>query len=81
MTTFGPQGLMNKTPNWALWMFRITFIITTATVGYLEATDLFNPEAKHEIMVFLKLFVDPIVYGISKLFGVKEDVPTQTDQQ
>lgn len=73
MTKFGPDQITKTTPKWALWMFRITFIITTTTIGYLEATDLLNAQTKHEVMIFLKLFVDPIVYGISKLFGVIEE--------
>lgn len=72
---FSKKALTTETPSWAKWMFRITFIITTAFVGWVAATNVFDQETKYEITLALKLLVDPIVYGLSKLFGVepKED--------
>lgn len=66
----GLSQIKKETPMWARWMFRITFLVTTAACTYFEATDLISDNAKHELLIFLKLFVDPIMYGISKLFGV-----------
>lgn len=63
---------MLPTPNWAKWMFRVTFILTTAMLGWMEATDLFTDATKHEVTIFLKLFLDPLVYGLSKMFGLAD---------
>lgn len=69
-TKFGVDQVKNETPLWAKWMFRITFIITTALIGWIAATNLFPQETKYEITIFLKLLVDPVVYMVSKLFGI-----------
>jgi hypothetical protein len=70
MAKFGITQVGNETPLWAKWMFRITFIITTALTGWIAATSLFPQETKYEITIFLKLFVDPVIYMVSKLFGI-----------
>jgi hypothetical protein len=75
-TKFGPSQISNETPAWAKWMFRITFIVTTALIGWIAATNLFPQNTKYEITLLLKLLIDPIVYGISKMFGVD---PKQED--
>lgn len=59
------------TPQWAKVAFRITFIITTAAVGYIAATNAIPQETKYEVTLILKLLVDPIVFGISKMFGIE----------
>lgn len=58
------------TPEWAKVAFRITFIITTAAVTYIAATNTIPKETKYELTLILKLLVDPIVFGISKMFGI-----------
>ncbi len=71
MTKFATkEAIISETPQWAKWMFRITFLVTTALCVYFEATSLISQEAKHELLIALKLLVDPIVFGISKMFGV-----------
>lgn len=74
-TKFGITQVGNETPTWAKWMFRVTFIVTTALTAWIAATNLFPQETKYEITLFLKLLADPVVYGVSKLFGInlKED--------
>jgi len=67
---FGPGQIVNNTPGWAKWMFRITFTITTAATGYIAATNAIPQESKYEITLLLKLLIDPIVFGVSKMFGV-----------
>ena len=74
-TKFGPGQITNKTPEWAKWMFRITFALTTSVVAWIAATHLMGTEAKYEITLALKLVIDPLMYSISKLFGVNEDAP------
>jgi len=69
--TFGPAQLTRKTPEWAKWMFRITFMLTTAATGYIAATNLLDEHTKYEVTLFLKLMLDPIVFGVSKMFGVE----------
>lgn len=74
-TKFGPNQLVSKTPEWAKWMFRITFVLTTSVVAWIAATHLMSIDAKYEITLFLKLIIDPLMYTVSKLFGIDEDNP------
>ncbi|MBW4362609.1 hypothetical protein [Flavobacterium taihuense] len=69
-TKFGVKQLKNTTPLWALWMFRITFLVTKIVVGYIAATNLLSPHAKYEVTLFLTLVVDPFAFGLSKMFGI-----------
>ena len=70
-TKFGPGQITTTTPMWAKLMFRITFILTTAVTGWVAATNIFPQETKYEITLALKLLIDPVVYGLSKMFGVQ----------
>lgn len=70
-TTFGIRHMKAPTPPWAKWMFRITFLITTAIAAWIAATNLFPQTTKYEITLFLKIVVDPIILGVSEMFGVK----------
>lgn len=77
-----PTAIKNESPKWAKWMFRVTFIVTTAITGYVAATNHFTDPVKYEITLVLKLLVDPIVFGISKMFGVdptKEEGPVDSN--
>lgn len=60
-------------PKWADWMFRIGFLLTTVLTGYLAATNLLTVEVKYEWTVLLKVVVDPLLWGLSKMWGVKVD--------
>jgi len=71
MAKFGTGQLTKETPKWAIWMFRITFMLTTAATGYIAATNLLPEHAKYEATLFLKLLIDPLVFGLSKMFGVE----------
>lgn len=76
------KAIMNESPKWARWMFRVTFIVTTAITGYVAATNHFTDSQKYEITLVLKLLIDPIVFGISKMFGVdpsKEEGPIDSN--
>lgn len=66
---FGFDQITVKTPTWAKWVFRIVFMITTAAVGWVAGTNLIDQSIKVELMLVLKL-IDPIVFGLSKMFGV-----------
>lgn len=70
-TIFG--AINSPTPQWATWMFRVVFLLTTVASGYLAATNLLSTEAKYEVTLVLKLVVDPLVYGLSKMFGIVVD--------
>lgn len=67
---FGFNQIKQNTPTWALWMFRITFLLTKIIVGYIAATNLLSPESKYEVTLFLTLLIDPLAFGLSKMFGV-----------
>ncbi len=65
-------SLTRKTPQWAIWMFRVTFALTTGATAYIAATNLIEPNAKYELTLLLKLIIDPLVFTVSKMFGLKE---------
>jgi len=67
---FGLDQLTNQTPKWAKWMFRVVFAVTTALTAWIAATNLFPQSTKYEITLALKLLIDPVVYALSKMFGV-----------
>lgn len=68
---FGISQVFANTPLWAKVMFRVTFILTTAICTWVAATNIFPQTSKYEITIFLKLLVDPLMYGISKMFGIQ----------
>jgi hypothetical protein len=71
-TTFlTKEAIASRTPVWASWMFKGTFLVTTAAIGYIAATNIIDQQTKYEVTIFLKLFVDPIVFGFSRLFGIE----------
>lgn len=74
--SFGFDQITVKTPTWAKWVFRIVFMLTTAAVGWVAGTTLIQQNLKVELMLILKL-IDPIVFGLSKMFGVNIE---KTDQ-
>jgi hypothetical protein len=67
--SFGFDQISVKTPKWAKWTFRIVFMLTTAAAGWVAGTNLIDQSLKVEIMLVFKL-IDPIVFGLSKMFGV-----------
>lgn len=69
-TKFGVKQIKNPTPVWALWMFRIVFLLNKIIIGYLAATNLLSPDVKYEVTVFLAIVVDPFAFGLSKMFGI-----------
>ena len=71
MTKFGVTQIGSDTPKWATWMFRITFLLTTVVTGWIAATNIFPEGVKYEVTLFLKLFLDPLIWGLSKMFGIE----------
>lgn len=71
---FSQKALQTRTPTWAKNMFRITFLITKIVVGYIAATNLLSPDTKYEVTLVLTLVVDPLAWGLSKMFGVEADI-------
>ena len=72
--SFLNNGALNApSPFWAKVMFRVTFASTTAAIGWIAATNLISPEVKYEVTLLLKLIIDPIVYVVSKCFGVTRE--------
>ena len=76
-TVFG--ALNSPTPAWATWMFRVFLGLTTAAAVWVSGTNLIDPALKNEIVLILKV-LDPIVFMVSKLFGlVPTDVPADSE--
>jgi len=69
-TMFGFSGFTLPTPKWANAAFDVYLIITTAFLSWIVATGLFNPQTTKEIVYFITLLCNPIVKGLSKMFGV-----------
>lgn len=70
---FGLGSLEKETPLWAKWIFRGYFVFSKALIGWLAATQLFPKETLIEVVYFITLLLDPIFFGLSKLFGVQVD--------
>lgn len=69
-TKFGVSQIKVETPGWATWMFRITFLLTTVLCAWIAATNIFPQGTKYEVTIFLKLVIDPFIWGLSKMFGI-----------
>lgn len=88
-STFGLKAIKKETPKWAKYMFRIVLLLNASITAYLGATNLIPMETKFEITVLLNSFVTPLVFGLSKMFGVEveenegahEHADDHTDQQ
>lgn len=76
---FGISQIKNETPKWAIWIFRITFLLTTAATGYIASTNLIADNVKYELVLLLK-FLDFLIFGISKLFGVNPKSEITADE-
>lgn len=79
-TGFGLDQVGNTTPEWANWIFRGWLILSNALTGYITALAAIKginmtPIEVGVIMATLN-FLNLLVYGFSKLFGV---VPDQAD--
>lgn len=78
-TSFGFDQITNKTPEWANWIFRGWLIVSNALMGYITALAAIKginitPVEVGVIMATLN-FLNLLVYGFSKLFGVVPDAP------
>ncbi len=73
MTKFGIGQIGNVTPAWAKYGFRIYFFVSKAVVGWMAATSIIDKETLGEVTLFITLLSDPIVYGVSKMFGVQPE--------
>lgn len=67
---FGFGQLTKETPKFALWLFRITLILTTVATFVIAADPFFNDAFKVRATVYLKAF-DMVIFGFSKLFGAE----------
>lgn len=70
-TTFGFSSFTLPTPKWANAAFDIYFIVSTAFLSWVVATKLFNTSNTQEAVYFITLLLNPIVKGLSKMFGVQ----------
>lgn len=62
------------TPAWATWVFRIVFLLTTATTIIISADPHIPDQMKVKLGVYLKA-IDFVIWGIARGLGVsKEDV-------
>lgn len=59
------------TPEWATWVFRIIFVLTTGASVWIAATGLIDAQNKVEIILVMKI-LDFVVWGIGKGLGVEK---------
>jgi hypothetical protein len=72
-TSFGFASLSKPTPVFAKNLFYIYFILSKAVIGWLGYTKLLPPVVLYEALGFVTLLLDPIVLGVSKMFGCGPD--------
>lgn len=73
-TSFGLDQISSLTPVWATWLFRGWLILSNALTGFITSLVAINgihltPVTVGIIMASIN-FLNLIVYGFSKLFGV-----------
>jgi len=73
---FGAEGLVNETPMWAKWMFRIVAILTTAAAFVIAGDPTIPDTIKVRVLLYLK-GLDMVVLGVSKLFGMQPEEKTE----
>ena len=66
---FGVKQLGEKTPVWAIWTFRIVFLLTGTLTFIIAMEPAIADLTKIRIGVYLK-GLDMFVFGMSKMFGV-----------
>jgi len=65
-------SIQSPTPMWATWVFRITFILTTAATMVIAADPTIPDGVKVRIGAYLK-GLDFVIWGISRMLGVQID--------
>lgn len=68
--TFG--AISSTTPQWAKWVFRSVFILTSVATFIIAGDAQIKPDLAVRIGVYLK-GLDLLAFGFSKLFGVTLD--------
>lgn len=69
-TTFGLSSYNKPSPEWAKNIFDLYFILSKALVGWMGYTRLIPQHSMYEILGSISLLLDPIVRGLTKMFGV-----------
>jgi hypothetical protein len=72
-TKFGFGQIENKTPLWAKNIFRITLLLTFVATFVIASDPEIPAKLAVRIGVYLKA-LDLLVFGLSKMFGVKIEV-------
>lgn len=57
------------TPMWATWIFRVIFLLTSATLVIIAADNTISDELKFKIALYLKAG-DVVIWGIARGLGV-----------
>jgi hypothetical protein len=65
-------SFQHPTPAWATWIFRIVFLLTTATTVVIAAEPDITDKTKVKWNVYLRAF-DVVVWGIARGIGVKKE--------
>jgi hypothetical protein len=69
-TTFGLSSYNKPSPEWARNVFDLYFILSKAFIGWMGYTHMIPQSLMYEILGIVSLLLDPIVRGLTKMFGV-----------
>lgn len=81
MANFGLGQIGNDSPRWAKWFFRIYFFTSKAFIGWGAATDVIPKPMMNNITLLITLLIDPVLFGLSKMFGITPEEAQIEDQQ
>lgn len=71
-TKFGFDQLVNETPLWAKWSFRVTLLLVAVATFIIAADPAITDAVKVRINVYLEALT-MTVYGLSKMFGISDE--------
>jgi hypothetical protein len=68
-TKFGVKAIKLETPNWAKWVFRTVFILSTAATFLISNDPNISSAFKISAGVWLQT-IEFVIFGLSKMCGI-----------
>lgn len=73
-------SFIKPTPAWATWVFRIVFLLTTATTIIISSEPDITDQVKVKLSVYLKAF-DFVIWGLARGIGVSKEEITHEQKE
>lgn len=70
---FGIAFIQKETPIWATNLFRVFYFLIKVATAWLAGTHLIPDADKVEVLLFMNVVLDSVVWLISHMFGIKTD--------